>query len=194
MRAAYVVLALLVGAAPCFAQESPVVDPTPVASDHELLHKYVWATLGIEGALHATLASGFEKWGNSPPGDWGTGTREYGRRWASEYAESAISNTATYAVARIFHHDPSFTRCECSGVARRLLHAVGAPFLARKRDGTRVLSAASVAGSLAGHVVSANTWYPAPLGTRDGLKYAATSLASQIGGNVFQEFGPHRSK
>jgi len=66
--------------------------------------------------------------------------------------------------------------------------------MARERDGTRVLSAASLAGFLAGHVVSASTWYPAPLGTRDGLRHAAMSLVSKIGVDVFKEFRPRRRK
>ncbi len=169
----------------------PAVDQKPVLNNHELLHKYVWSTLGFEGTLDASVASGFDQWQGSPP-EWGTGATGYARRWSSEYAESAIGHTAKYAVARIFHHDPSFTRCECSGFARRLKHAVDSPFMARARDNTRVLSAASLAGFLAGHVVSSSTWYPAPLGARDGLKHAATSLISKIGVDVFQEFRPRR--
>jgi hypothetical protein len=198
-RAAWVVLALLVGAVPCFAQDSAKrdaregVDPKPVANNHEMLHKYVWSTLGLEGAIHATVAGSLDQWKKSPP-EWGTGASGFAARWASEYAESAIGDTAKYAVARIFHQDPSFTQCECSGFARRLRHAVDSPFMARKRDGTRVLSAASLAGFLAGHVVSASTWYPAPLGARDGLKQAAKSLVTKIGVDVFREFRPHRSK
>ena len=214
MKATWVVLAFLVGAVPCFAQDSPGVSPPlavdsgelqrgspkregggtkPVASDHQLLHKYVWSTLGLEGAIHATLAGSLDQWRNAPP-EWGAGATGYAKRWASEYAESAIGDTAKYAVAHIFHHDPSFTRCECSGFASRLRHATSSPFMARTRDGTRVLSAASLAGFLAGHVVSASTWYPAPLGTRDGLKHGATSLVSKIGVDVFREFWPRRSK
>jgi hypothetical protein len=193
VRAACVGLALLASAVPCFAQDSPVVAPKPVASDHQMLHKYVWSTLGLDGAIHATLASSVDQWQASPP-EWSIDATGYARRWASEYAESAIGDTAKYAVARIFHHDPSFTRCECSGFGRRLRHAVDSPFMARTRDGTRVPSAASLAGFLAGHVVSASTWYPAPLGTRDGLKHAAMSLVSKIGVDVFKEFRPRRSK
>ena len=65
--------------------------------------------------------------------------------------------------------------------------------MARRRDGMRVLSAASLAGLLAGHIVSGSTWYPAPLGTRDGLKRGGISLVSKIGIDVFKEFRPHRS-
>ena len=66
--------------------------------------------------------------------------------------------------------------------------------MARTRDGTRVPSAASLAGFLTGHVVSASTWYPAPLGTRDGLKHAGTSLLSKIAVDLFKEFRPRGSK
>jgi hypothetical protein len=88
--------------------------------------------------------------------------------------------------------EASFYRCTCSGFGRRLHHAVDSPFMARRRDGARVLSAASLAGFLAGHVVSASTWYPAPLGTRDGLRHAGMSLISKIGVDVFKEFRPRR--
>ena len=211
---ASVMLTLAAGAASCFAQDSRIgppalaVDsgklrpdspqsegagPKPVASDHELLHKYVWSTLGLEGAIQATVSSGIDQWGKSPP-EWSADATGYARRWASEYAESAIGDTTKYAVARIFHHDPSFYRCECSGFGRRLHHAIDSPFMARTRDGTRVLSAASVAGLLAGHVVSASTWYPAPLGARDGLMHAGSSLVSKIGVDVLREFWPRRPR
>ena len=185
------VVALLAGALPCFAQETPEAAAKPVATEHQLLHKYVWSTLGWEGALNATLGSSLDQIRQSPT-EWGDGASGYGRRWASDYAESAIGSTTKYAVARIFHHDPSFTRCECSGFARRLRHAVNSPFMARKRNGARVLSAASLAGILAGNIVPASTWYPAPLGTRDGLRHAGTSLISKIGVDVFREFWPRR--
>ena len=162
-----VVLTLVVGAAPCFAYESPVVPPDPpkpVLNDHELLHKYVWSTLGLEGALYATLASGLDQWHGEPTG-MGQDTRNVG-----------------------------FTRCACSGFAKRLRHSVDSPFMARTRDGTRVLSAASLAGFVTSHVVSASTWYPAELGSRDGLKHAGMSLISKIGMDVVKEFRPRRSK
>ena len=64
--------------------------------------------------------------------------------------------------------------------------------MGRKRNGTRVLSAASLTGILTSHVVPASTWYPAPLGTRDGLKHAGTSLLTKIGIDVVKEFWPRR--
>jgi hypothetical protein len=192
-RAPWVALVLLAGAVPSFAQDSPVAVPKPVATDSQMLHKYVWSTLGLDGAIHATLFSGLDQWRDSPR-EWGTGATGYARRWASDYAESAIGDAAKYTAAHFFHQDPSFTRCECAGFGRRLRHAVESPFMARERDGTWVLSAPSLAGFLTGHLVSASTWYPDPLGTRGGLKHAGTSVLSKVAVDVFNEFRPRRSK
>jgi hypothetical protein len=175
-----------------FAREPPVVPPQPVATDNQMLHKYVWATIGFDGALSATVSSSLDQWKTSPP-EWRQDARGYTRRWVSEYAESAIGDGAKYAVAHFFHQDPSFYPCACSGVGRRLHHAVDSPFMARNPDGTRVPSAAFLAGALTGQVVSASTWYPAPLGARDGLKHAAWSLASKVVVDVFKEFRPRRA-
>jgi len=180
-------------AVPCVAQETPAVPPKPVATDNQMLHKYVWSTIGLDGALSATLASGLDQWKRSPP-EWNMDAAGYTRRWVSDYAETAIGDGAKYTVAHFFHHDPSFYPCACSGFGRRLHHAVDSPFMARTRDGTRVLSAASLAGFVTGHVVSASTWYPAPLGAREGLKHAGMSLATKIAVDVFKEFRPRRSK
>jgi hypothetical protein len=180
-RAMCLALALLACAAPGHAQAPPV------ATDNQLLHKYVWSTLGLDGVVSATIGSGIDQWRESPP-EWGSNLNGYTKRWVSDYAESAIGDGAKYAVARLFHHDPGFTRCECSGVGKRLLHAIDSPFMARRRDGTKVPSPASLAGFVTGHVVSSSTWYPAPLGTRDGLKHAALSLVSKMAVNVFKEF------
>ena len=191
LAARAVIALVLIAAVPAAAQEAAPPDPPPVATKKELLQKYVWSTLGPAGAVHASLSSAFEQWRGSPPawdGDWGG----YAQRWASEYAESAISDTTKYAVARAFSHDPAFTRCECTGFAPRLIHAVGGPFMARTRDGRTVWSPATAAGIVAGHVVSASTWYPAPRGTRDGVQHAAVGLLTKMVVDVFREFRPTR--
>ena len=72
LRMAWMVLALFAGTHPCLAQPSPVIDPKPVATDHQMLHKYVWSTLGVEGAFNATVGGAIDQWRNSPP-EWGTG-------------------------------------------------------------------------------------------------------------------------
>jgi hypothetical protein len=41
-RAAWSVLTLLTGVVPCVAQDAPVPVPKPVATDRQMLRKYVW--------------------------------------------------------------------------------------------------------------------------------------------------------
>src|SRR6266487_5677751 len=98
-RAAAVAIVLTVFAAvPCRAADDPP-RPSPVLNDEGLLQKYVWSTLGAEGALHATLWSSFEQWRGAPP-EWNKGVGGYSKRWVSEYAESAIGSTTKYAVSK----------------------------------------------------------------------------------------------
>ena len=160
----------------------------PVLSDPQLQQKYVWSTIGLDGAIGATISSGLSQLQHSPP-EW-TGKRGYGQRWASAYAEAAISDTTKYAVSRLLHHDPSFTPCRCTGLGPRIRYALVAPFTARNRDGKRVLSPAIFAGIVAGDVVSRSTWYPTGYGAGDGLRKAATGLLSKMGVSIWKEFRP----
>jgi len=172
---------------PATAQEPPTAVIQPVLDDEALLHKYVWSTLGLPGALHATFASAIDQWRGAPP-EWSTGVDGYPKRWVSQFAEAAIGSTTKYAVARALHHDPSFSRCRCSGFGPRLRHAVISPFAARARDGRRVFSPATVAALAAENVIPASTWYPAPRGARDGWAHAGTGIVAKIGVDVFREF------
>jgi hypothetical protein len=181
------VYAVLAGSANAFAQEPSLEAPPPVADPHTLFRKYVLSTLGPAGAIHAALSGSLDQWLDAPP-EWGDGATGYAKRWASEFAGSAIGDTTKYAVARLFHHDPSFVRCECSGFGPRLRHAVSSPFMARRRNGRQGLSPATGAGLLAAEVVPASVWYPGPHSTREGLKRVAVDLVGKIGVDVLREF------
>ena len=192
MRMTMAALAVLLGVIPASAQvleaaPSPPLKPPAVLNDEQLLKKYVVSTLGGPGALSATLASALDQWQRSPP-EWGTASEGYAKRWASSYAEAAIGSTTKYAVARLLRHDPSFTRCQCTGVGPRLRHALISPFTARTRRGRRVLSPAILAGLAAESLVPAATWYPAPHGTVGGLGHTAVSVVAKMGVDVFREF------
>jgi len=171
---------------------TPEVTP-PVATDDDLLRKYVQSTLGFEGVAHAALMSAWAQWRNSPP-EWGQGPEGYARRVASDYAASAIGDTTKYGVARLLHHDPSFTTCQCEGFGPRLGHALAAPFTARTRSGRRVMSPAFFAGTVAGRVIPAATWYPAEHGVLSGLELTVSSVAAKMAIDVWKEFRPRRPK
>ena len=187
-RTAWLILIVLSMAAAASAQPADAPPkPPPVLNDEQLFRKYVVSTLGGPGALSATLASGLDQW-QGDPHEWGGGADGYAKRWASSFAEAAIGSTTKYAVARLLHHDPSFTRCQCTGFAPRLRHALVSPFTARTRNGRTVLSPAIVAGLAAESIVPAATWYPAPRGTLGGVEHTATRLVSKMGVDVFREF------
>jgi len=185
-------LAVMV-ATPCAAQSpsSESSDEHPPLDDRQLLHKYVWSTLGPTGMLQATLTSGFEQWRDSPAA-WPQNARGYADRWASEYAVSLIGSTTKYGVARLLHQDPSFARCECTGIGARFAHAITAPFKARTPDGQWVFSPATVTGITAENVIPATTWYPAPHGVHDGLAHVASGMLSKIAVDLVHEWWPRR--
>jgi hypothetical protein len=188
----YLLLVSVLGfATPAFGQPS-VAAEAPL-TNHELLHKYVWATLGPSGAMRATVASAFDQWRDVPRA-WSRDKDGYVERWASEYAATAIGSTTKYGVARLLHQDPSFVRCGCEGVAPRLGHALLAPFKARTGDGEWTFSPATVAGLAAENVIPAATWYPAARGVHSGAAHALTGVLSKMAVDVVHEFVPGRFK
>ena len=187
---AAVIMCLGLAVAPmAWAEEQEAVGPVtpPVLNDQQLVRKYVWSTLGPPGAIGATFVSSFDQWQGSPA-EWGGGVSGFSKRWASEYAAAAIGNTTKYAVARLMHQDPSFTRCQCSGFGPRFRYALTSPFTARTREGRRVFSVATIAAQVAEHVVPASTWYPPGRVMSDGVALAAAGVLSKMGVNVFREF------
>jgi hypothetical protein len=161
--------------------------PPPVLNEDQLLRKYVWSTLGPPGVIGATFVTSVDQW-QGYPNEWGDGVSGFSKRWASRYAAAAIGNTTKYAVARMMHQDPSFTRCQCTGFGARFRYAVTSPFTARTRTGRRVFSLATIAGQAAEHVVPAATWYPPGRVMSDGVKFTVAGVVSKIGVNVFREF------
>jgi hypothetical protein len=192
MRCGLVVAIVCVGlaVAPAASAEDDDADgpvPPPVLNDQQLLRKYVWSTLGPAGAIGATVATSIDHWRGEPP-EWGGGASGFSKRWASRYAAAAIGNTTKYAVARLMHQDPSFTRCQCSGFGPRFRYALTSPFTARTRAGRRVFSVATIAAQTAEHVVPAAAWYPQRRVFSDGVVLAATGVLTKMGVNVFREF------
>jgi hypothetical protein len=99
-RSACALLALLVTAVPCLAQAPGGDAPTSVATDQEILHDYLLATLGVEGAVRATMASGLAQWRELPTA-WNAGGSGYAMRWASEFAETAVGGTTQPAAVDV---------------------------------------------------------------------------------------------
>ena len=180
-------MVLLTGFLPSIAFGQDATAPAAVLNDEQLLQKYVWSTLGLDGIGHAALVAGYDQW-RGKPDEWRSGWDGYGKRWLSEFGASAIGSTTKYAVAHFAHQDPSFVRCTCTGFGPRLRHAVTSPFYARNRSAERVFSLATVAGLTAENVIPPATWYPAASGARSGVLHAGAGVGAKMAIDVFREF------
>jgi hypothetical protein len=173
--------------APADSAEQPVLHPHRAMRD-----RYLWATFGPPGLIGDALSSGFQQW-RDVPHEWGQSPAGYAKRFAAEYAESAVGDTTKYLVARVFDEDPSFRPCTCVGIWRRVRHASMAPFSARKfNSGRTVFSIARLSGIATGNLVAATTWYPEPQGARGVAKHVAVDVAGKIGVDLLREFLLHR--
>jgi hypothetical protein len=162
-------------------------------SPREQRDNYLWGTFGPPGLIGDALSSGFQQW-RDVPREWGQSKTAYAKRFAAEYAESAIGDSTKYVIARLVNEDPSFRPCECTGLLPRLRHASLAPFRARKPGGRIVFSIATLGGLTAGGVVAASTGYQSPQGARGAVKYAAVNLAGNISADLLREFIIHRPR
>jgi hypothetical protein len=151
---------------------------------------YLYGTFGPPGLFESFVTGTLQQWRNVPS-EWGQGGSAYAKRFASEYAEGAITDTTRLLVARMLDEDPAFARCQCTGFFHRLGHAALGPFSARKPDGRTVFSLARVAGAAAGKV-SATTWYPRHQGIEDFTRHISIDLAGNVGMDILREFVFHR--
>ena len=191
-RTMLIALSLTASGIPAYGQTASPTAPVHVANAQEMRQRYVWSTLGAKGALTAVAFGAYDQWRQHPDG-WEQDTDGFAKRVTASYARSAISDFTNYTVARTLHQDPSFTRCECSGVARRLWHGLKGPFVARNRDGKTLASPATITGIAVGHIVAATAWTPAPNSAAIVAGRAVASVALEMGMDVFREFRPIRA-
>ena len=188
--------------APAFAQqeEEQVVSPFPeTAPPHAVLQhphreqrdKYLFETFGPPGLLDASVGAGLGQWLNTPD-EWGRTETAFTKRFATEYTESAIYATTKYIVARLRDEDPSFRRCDCSGLRRRALHAIISPFLAYRFDDDQPqFSFARLSGTAASSLISGNTWKPGHQDFQTQIGHIALDMLSKAGVDLLREFVFH---
>jgi hypothetical protein len=134
------------------------------------------------------------QWTNSPP-EWHQGAEGYAKRFGSNFGMAATATTTRYALSEALKEDTLYYRCECSGVFKRLRHAVLSTVTARHgKDGHRTFSISAIAAPYAGSTVAVYGWYPRRYGAKDVLRQGNYNLLAFVGGNVALEFlysGPH---
>jgi hypothetical protein len=158
------------------------------------LHNYFFDTLGPNPIVGAALSAGINQWDGAPP-EWKQGAEGYGKRFASNFAIAGVSTTTRYALAKAFHEDTLYYRCECKGFFPRMKHAVISTFTSRRGDdGHRVFSVPALVAPYAGTMTAVYGWYPSRYGVKDGFRMGNYSVLGYVGGNIALEFlygGPH---
>ena len=158
------------------------------------LNNYAFEAFGPYPIAVTAIAAGIHQATNAPP-EWGQGAKGYGKRFASDFAISAIGTTTRYGLAAAFKEDTMYYRCDCSGPFPRLRHAVVSTLTGRRgEDGHRVFSFSALAAPYAGSMIAVYAWYPDRFGAKDAFRMGNYSLLEYVGGNIALEFfykGPH---
>lgn len=157
--------------------------PTP----NERRKRYISSVVGPVALIRYATVSGVLTARNAPK-EWGGKIDGFGKRFASNLGESAISNTVKYGLDEVLEVDSRFYLSRNRSVSARFRNAIFSTVTARNKEGKRVFGLPKVAGNLAGNVISATTWYPDRYGLSHGLKGSAINLAVDAGVGLFREF------
>jgi hypothetical protein len=173
----------------------PRADPTYMRpTEKTKLRNYFYDAFGPFPISGAAVVAGINQIDNSPP-EWQRSAEGYGKRFASDFGIAAVTTTTRYAMAEAFREDTLYYRCQCTGFARRLRHAVTSVVTSRRGDdGHRVFSFPSLVAPYAGTMTAVYSWYPKRFDAMDGFRMGNYNLLGYVGANIALEFiysGPH---
>ncbi|MGB2669623.1 MAG: hypothetical protein WA621_16965 [Candidatus Acidiferrum sp.] len=158
------------------------------------LRNYVFDAFGPYPIVGSALLGAVSQANKTPP-EWGQGFGAYGERVGSDFGIALATTTTRYALAEAFREDTLYYRCECSGILRRMGHAMISTVTARRgRDGHRRLSFPAIVSPYAGTMTAVYGWYPGRYDAKDGLRMGNYALLAFMAGNIAKEFiygGPH---
>ena len=153
----------------------------------ERFNRYVKSTVGPFRLAWTAAAAGIDQWRDHPE-EWGQGMKGYGRRYASNFGQNAITQTVTYGLDEAFGFDTGFKKSTHEGFGARLKDALLQNITSRTKSGKRVISAPRLVGVYTGAVVSRETWYPERYTYKDGLRAGTGTLLTGFGINLVREF------
>jgi hypothetical protein len=169
-------------------QKTTTTPPDYVFPTHrERFNRYVKSTVGPFRLVWSAGAAGLDQWRDHPE-EWGQGMKGYGRRYASNFGQNAITQTVTYGLDEGFGLDTGFRKSEKDGFGARVKDALLQNITSRTKSGKRVISAPRFVGVYTGAVVSRETWYPERYSYKDGLRAGTGTLLTGFGINLLREF------
>ena len=149
--------------------------------------RYVKSMVGPMALGEDVFRAGWSTWRNSPE-EWGDHWDGFGRRVASSFGKSVISNTVEYSLDEPFKLDSHYYRSKDKRVKARVGNALISTVTARDKDGSRVFGFPHLAGVYTAHIVAIEGWYPNRYTWKDGLKSGSYSLGLEAAFNLVKEF------
>jgi hypothetical protein len=163
-------------------------------TEKEKLHSYFFDAFGPYPLAGAVAFGALNQATKTPP-EWGQGMGAYGERVGSVFGIALVTTTTRYTLAKAFREDTLYYRCECTGVMRRLGHAMISTVTSRiGDDGHRRLSFPAIVSPYAGSMTAVYGWYPSRYGAKDGFRMGNYAILAFAAGNIAREFiygGPH---
>ena len=158
------------------------------------LRNYLFDSFGPYPVAGAIVLGAIGQAENTPP-EWGQGGLAFSERVGSVFGIALVTTTTRYALAEAFREDTIYYRCDCTGIPRRLSHAVISSVTAlHGEEGHRRFSIPSLIAPYAGSMAAVYGWYPDRFNFKDGFRMGNYALLAFVGGNVAREFiygGPH---
>ena len=138
----------------------------------------------------AGMYAGIGQWQNQYPA-FGQGPAGYAKRFGGAYADLAVGNYMTEAIApTLFHQDPRYFRLAKGGFWKRTGYALTRIVITRTDSGERSVNYSEISGNAAAAAIS-NLYYPAANRTAGGTSQKlGLQLATDAGFNVLKEFWP----
>jgi len=153
------------------------------------LHHFISDSVGPYPIFLAVATAGIHQATNNPP-DWHQGFPALSERFGSNMGITATGNAVRYGLAYATDLNLNFEKCRCTGVVQRIGHAFRSAAIARRRDGSSMLSFPNLIAPYAATTVAVYAWYPARYDIRDALRMGNYNLLNTVAANIAFEFIP----
>ncbi|MBV8833018.1 MAG: hypothetical protein JO108_27790 [Acidobacteriaceae bacterium] len=141
------------------------------------------------GFAKAAMSAGIDQ-ANDKPGEWGQGWGPYGQRYANIEGQYLTQKTVNFLLSSPLHEDNRYFGSGKHGFWPRTEYALTSAVLARKDDGTRVISISQLSAVAAG-AFAARLWLPPSQSSAgDAALSFGITMASNVGFSVVKEFLP----
>ncbi len=206
-RVATILLAGLATSAMGTAQSTQACDPAepvaaaaPAATDDPAdwrtrRKELVRQLFGLQAAVETLPGTAFDTARNFPK-EWGRTWSGVGKRYANQYGQFLISETAEFAISAIHHEDPRYFRLG-SGFhpGRRMWHALASTWVARNSAGDGNKVALGRITGVYGSWVVAQRWSPDSVqGFGSFVLWGSFGMLTKSGVNEIREFWPDLKK